>query len=83
MTLGVYIYQEGLVFLILKHVRTTTVVVQRCQHFDYDFYNGVVSVLVDYRLPMKLTARIVRSVSSSFRKNRDTYSVVSLFMIRR
>ena len=26
MTLGVYIYQEGLVFLILKHVRTTTVI---------------------------------------------------------
>ena len=26
MTLGVYIYQEELVFLILKHVRTTTVI---------------------------------------------------------
>ena len=26
MTLGVYIFQEGLVFLILKHVRTTTVI---------------------------------------------------------
>ena len=25
MSLGVYIYQEGLVLLILKHVRTTTV----------------------------------------------------------
>ena len=26
MSLGVYIYQEGLVLLILKHVRTTTVI---------------------------------------------------------
>ena len=34
--------------------------------FDQDFYNEINSVLADYGLPMKLTAKIVRIVSFSF-----------------